>query len=122
MKQRQILEKDWGENLESANNNGNAFRGTLRKLNRDIAICRELATASKHVEVTQGADESIDAVVSARTERAVDSEGNEIAIGDTFVVVPSWKLKVQDGDLRREFLDVLDGAIDYWERFLKLYT
>jgi len=122
LRQRQVLEKKSGESLDTENERGGAFRHYLKTNSRALAICRELATASKHVEVTQGADETIDAVMNVGTERTVDSTGSEIMVGDSHVVVQSWSLDVQDGESHHPLLDVLDEAIDYWTQFLDTYA
>ena len=118
---RQELEVQWGVHLSIERDDGNAFKGELRKRNRDLAICREIATASKHVEVTRNPDGTIDAEVSARTDNVVDSKGDPIVVGDDFVVVQTLTLKVQDGDERRELMDVLENVLRDWTEFLDRY-
>lgn len=116
--QRQQLEKDWGKKLRE---NGGDFKGTLRLKNRDIAICREIATASKHFEITSSRDETIDTVASATTSAVHDSEGRQIQAGDALVTVTRYKLKVIDGNDRREFVDVLDATVEFWGDFFNTY-
>ena len=98
---------------------GGSFRGELRKQSRVIALCREIATASKHVEVTQGADETVDAITSAAVENVVDNDGNMIVTGDAQpVVVTTWVLMVLDGGKKRPVLEVLEQVLDFWTQFI----
>ena len=117
--QRQQLETDWKVPLQIESNEGNAFRGKLIEENRELAICREIATASKHVEATRRRDTSIDTIASARTSKVTDSDGNHIRVGKGFVVAQTWKLKVQDGDKRRDFIQIIDLVIEFWTEFVK---
>ncbi len=116
--QRQQLETDWEKPLNVNDDQGGAFRYELRQKNREIAICREIATASKHVEVSQNPDKTIDTVASARTSRVVNSDGEPVMAGEHFVVVPAWKLKVQDGPARRDFIEIIDLVIEFWTTFV----
>ena len=116
--QRQQLETDWKVRLQVDSNDGGAFRGELRKVNRELAICREIATASKHVEITNSRDEIIDTVASAKTSIVHNSDGEQIQINGQFVLVTKWKLKVQDGDKKRDFIQIVDQAIKFWIAFI----
>lgn len=115
--QRQQLETDWGTELNVGDDKGGNFRRELRQRNREIAICREIATASKHVEVSQSPDRTIDTVASARTSRDI-SDGEAVMAGKGFIVVPSWKLKVQDGSKRQDFVEIIDLVIEFWRDFI----
>ena len=117
--QRQQLETDWKTKLGIDDDGVGNFRRALRLKSREIAICREIATASKHVESTQGRDESIDTVASATTSSVRNSDGEQIQANDQFVVVTRWKLKVKDGDKRRDFIQIIDLVIEFWTEFVK---
>ncbi len=116
--QRQQLETDWDKPLNVNDDNGGAFRHELIQINREIAICREIATASKHVEVSRNRDTTIDTVASARTSRVVSSDGETVRVGKGFVVVPAWKLKVIDGSARRDFIEIIGLVIEFWTDFV----
>ena len=84
-----------------------------------IALCREIATASKHVEVTQGADKTIDAITSAAVENVVDNDGKMIVTRDAQpVVVTTWVLMVLDSGQKRPVLEVLEQALEFWTQFI----
>ena len=116
--QRKKLEIDWDVNLCVNDEEGGAFRGNLRKKDRDIAICREIATASKHVNITRGRDETIETVASAKTTSDHDSEAAQIQVNGTFVTTTVWKLKVADHGNRRDLVDVFDKAFKFWVKFV----
>lgn len=116
--QRQQLETEWETKLGIDDDGVGNFRHALRQKSREIAICREIATASKHVEVTRNPDKTIDTVASARTSKVFDSDGNPVRAGEGFVVVPAWKLKVLDGDERRDFIEIIDLVIEFWTAFV----
>ncbi len=100
-------------------NDRGSFRYWVRQTNQELAICREIATASKHFAIDQSPNEAIATVASARTEKVIDSDGREIITGSGgFVVAPAWVLKVDDGDARREIIDVLEEAKAFWNQFM----
>ena len=100
-------------------NNRGEFQYWVRQTNRELAICREIATASKHFAIDQSPNEVIATVASARTEKVTDSDGIGIATGSGgFVVARAWVLKVDDGEARREIIDVLEEAKAFWSRFM----
>ncbi len=106
------------KNKYGINNRGD-FLHWARETNQALAICREIATASKHFAVDQSPTEDIATVASARTEKVVDSDGAEIVTDSGgFVVAPAWVLKVDDGDGRREIIDVLEEAEVFWNKFM----
>lgn len=120
--QKDCLRTGWQADLElwgiTLRDGGN-FLHALRKKNRDLAICREIATASKHVEVTQHPDPTIDTAVSASDSRVLSNGGETVTdINDQFVTVPRFVLKVSDGAERRPFLEVLDGTLKFWTEFI----
>ena len=116
--QRQQLETDWKTKLGIDDDGVGNFRHALRKKSRELAICREIATASKHVEITQGRDESIDTVASATTFSLHNSDGEQIQENGMFVTATKWKLKVEDDGNRREFVEVLHAAFNFWDKFI----
>ena len=115
--QREALRTDWA--VANMKDDG-SFRGELRKQSRVIALCREIATASKHVEVTHGADETVDAITSAAVDNVVDNDGNMVVTGDAQpVVVTKWELMVLDRDQKRPVLEVLEQALSFWTQFIQ---
>ena len=95
------------------------FRYWIRQTNQELAICREIATASKHFSISQSPNEDITTVASSRTEKVTDGDGMGIATGSGgFVVAPVWVLKVDDGKTRREIVDVLEKAKAFWTQFM----
>ena len=116
--QRQQLETDWDKQLNVNDDNGRAFRRELIQINREIAICREIATASKHVKVSRNRDNTIDTVSKMRTSRVVSSDDEPVMVGEHFVVVPEWKLEVLDGPARRDFIEIIDLVIEFWTDFV----
>lgn len=115
--QRQQLEADWNTKLNVEDDKGGDFRRELRQKKREIAICREIATASKHVKVNQSPDPTIDTVASARTSKVLN-DGEPVKVGAGFLVVPRWTLKVQDRAERRDFIEIIDSVIEYWNEFI----
>ena len=114
--QHEALRNDWAA---PAMKDDGSFRGELRKRSRTLALCREIATASKHFDVTQRADETIDAVTSATVSNVIDNDGNMIVTEDFRpVVVTEWVLKVLDRDQRRPVLEVLDRALEFWTQLI----
>lgn len=112
--QRVAICNEWGLVARSIGE----FRHGLRKNNWAVALCREIATASKHVQVSQSPDADVQTTVSAvsslvtATGRAVRTEsGSE-------VTVTGWKLKVFDGSDWHEMLDVLEEARNFWTTFI----
>jgi hypothetical protein len=65
--------------------------------NRALHLCRQIATASKHWEISQHPDLRVGAAVSATPERRIH-----------FI----------DGDKRIDALDVFEEAFDFWTRFI----
>lgn len=119
---RLALQVDWDVNLDVENETGGQFRGEVRRRHRPVAICREIATASKHVEVTQNPAEEIDVVAYTRAEPVVDANGNEVVAGSGRVVVPGTTLKVQDADERKDLIEVLQEVIEFWTGLLETYA
>ena len=113
--------KKIGEDWDLAINVKGDFLGALRKQNRCLAICREIATASKHFESTQNPDHEIDTVSKARAEPIYTSTGDVITAGEHRVVAPAWTLQVQDGDERADFVNVIREVSDFWHGFLDAY-
>lgn len=100
-------------------NNRGEFRYWVRQTSQELAICREIATASKHFAIDQSPNEAIATVASARTEKVIGSDGMGIDTGSGgSVVARAWVLKVDDGDARREIIDVLEGAKAFWSQFM----
>ena len=100
-------------------NNRGEFLYWVRQTSQRLAICREIATASKHFTVDQSPRENIATIASARTEKVTDSKGNEIVTGSGgFVVAPAWALKVDDGGGQHELIDVLKEAKAFWRKFI----
>ena len=108
--QRDALGDEWGTTLR----NKGAFRYALRQQNREVALCREIATASKHVEVIQSPDDTIDAALSAGPGAAITGATSDVLLAPC----PVWALKVLDGEQRRPILDVLEGAFAFWTEFI----
>ena len=112
--ERKALWKDWA--LDKPCVKGE-FIGELRGRNRNLAICREIATASKHFEVTRMPDNTVDAIVSASVDR-VTAESEVEMIGDTIAPETRWILKIADGNAERPVLDVLVAAQSFWTEFI----
>ena len=112
--QRITLWNDWG--LETVCTKSE-FIGELRVRDRNLAICREIATASKHFKITRSADDTVDAIVSA-AEDQVATEGETEKIGDAFAPEIRWVLKVADGNTQRPVLEVLVAAQSFWTEFI----
>ncbi len=99
--QRKELARDWGNFLSSSNLslvNAGDFRGVLRRKERTIGICRQIATASKHAEVTSGGDQTIRTVYA--------------------LVDGVWEGTVIDGTQRRSIQSVIEDARDFWDNFI----
>ncbi len=107
---RDALADEWGKPL---NVNGN-FLSAVRQENREIGLCREIATASKHVEVSQSPDLTVDTVVSAGPATAITVATNGVPEAPS----PIWALKVLDRGQRRSILEVLEGALAFWTEFI----
>lgn len=116
---RKQLETKWKIDLNTEDKKGGTFKHELRNRNREFAICREIGTASKHVEITQSPDDTIDTIASAITSAVHDSDGNQIMVGDSFVVNTRWKLKVKDGEARRDLIEVIDHVLAFWTEFIE---
>jgi hypothetical protein len=65
--------------------------------NRALHLCRQIATASKHWEVTQHPDVTVGTAVSAS---------------------PEWRIHFIDRDKWIDALDVFEEAFDFWTRFI----
>lgn len=111
--QRNGLRTDWKHRLS----NLGEFRSRAREISRAIGLCREIATASKHVEVTQSPDPTVETTASAAVSDVVVN-GDLVVAGDSPVTVTAWALNVRDDDKLRPFLEVLDEALTFWTEFI----
>jgi hypothetical protein len=108
--QRDDVAAEWEEQLKDEGN----FKYALRHKDRTVALCREIATASKHVEVTRSPDPSVETIVSA-----VVQEPRPGASGATIVGTPTiWVLAVNDNGQKRYIPEVIEAALDFWTRFI----
>ncbi len=78
------------------------FMYGLRQRNRELATCREIATAIKHVEL-RSPDETVNTSISATRDSLISTR---------------WVLEVLDGEVRRPVLEVLEGALNIWTPFI----
>jgi hypothetical protein len=116
--QRKTLRLEW--KCPKMNAEGQ-FAAELQKKSRALAICRQIATASKHVEVTKYPDETVDAITSAEPAFLTTEDGGHLitAEGDRLILEqPIWVLKVSDGREKRPAVEVLDEALDFWTSFI----
>lgn len=113
--QRHEIEAEWG----LPEDNRAAFQNAVRERCRALAVCRAVATASKHVEVTRGLDASISTTASAATSSVIAGIGDAVVDekGDRVTVI-SWRLKVEDGGRWRPFLEVAEEALIFWTGFI----
>jgi hypothetical protein len=113
--QRDALRIEWNLELKDRTE----FLFALRQRERSLAICREIATASKHVKVSQSPDRGIGVTVKAEFADVITNEG-EVAIehGGSPVTSATWNLYVIDGEDSRCFQHVLELALCYWTEFI----
>jgi len=112
--QRDRLRAEWDVPLL----NKSDFVGELRRRERCFALCREIATASKHFVVNQTPDDTVDAVtsltvslVTAGGEPVTTNEGEPVGV---FKAI----LKVIDGEQERFAVDVLEILLYFWSEFI----
>jgi hypothetical protein len=90
------------------------FQTAIRNKRRALHICRQLATGSKHMTVTDYPDPNVRAVTQSETEYA---RAGEMRAGDP-LVVHRYRLVVSDKGVERAAVDVFADAFRYWEWFL----
>jgi hypothetical protein len=113
--QRNDLQVEWEIDDMTKGN----FRFEVRNKNRSLALCREVATASKHVEILQSPDPLVRTEVSAEIVnvlsngmRVVDNDGSQV------IAEIGWKLLVKDKERSIPFIEVVEGAVDFWTEFI----
>lgn len=79
---------------------------------RAIHLCRQVATASKHVHVTMYPDPKVDAAASARSQMPENT--SEVIIH----APPIWTVKFIDGQDRLPAIDVFEKALTWWTQFI----
>ena len=112
--QRAELSENWKTPLKGIGD----FRARLRQENRSIAICREIATASKHVSVTQSPEPNIATVASAKASQVMNGS-DIVVVGESAIVVSTWTLKIIDGGNIDEFIAVVNSALEFWSDFIE---
>ena len=90
------------------------FQTALRGRCRELHICRQIATGSKHVTVEQHPDPNIKAEMRWESESA---RAGKMRAGDPFAV-HRYRLVVSDHGVERAALDVFEEAFKSWQRFL----
>ena len=111
--QRKALQGDWGVTLDKQG----IFQTALRDKAPALNICREIATASKHVKVTQYPDHTIDANVSAKASN-VTVDGETVTVNGSPVTTTVWVIEVFVSDQPVPFQKVLEEAISFWHEFI----
>jgi hypothetical protein len=91
------------------------FQTTLMNKIRELHICRQVATGSKHVIVERYPDPNIQAEMRWEGEFA---RVGEMRAGDPLAVY-RYRLVVSDKGVERAALDVFEEAFKSWQRFLK---
>jgi hypothetical protein len=71
---------------------------TQARGHRPLHLCRQLATGSKHWEVSQHPDPDVRAVVC--------HSGSE------------WRMYIKDGDKEPGAIEVFESAYDFWANFI----
>ena len=94
--------------------NFSAFQNGIRQKSRAIHICRQLATGSKHMTVSNHADPTVKADMRFETKSATFGEAK---YGDPFAV-SLYHLIVTDNEEERSAVDVFEQAYKDWQRFL----
>jgi hypothetical protein len=90
------------------------FQTAIRSQSRALHICRQLATGSKHMTVTDYPDPNRRAKMRWESEPA---RVGEMRAGDPFAV-HRYRLMVSDKGVERHAIDVFGEAFKDWERFL----
>jgi hypothetical protein len=88
------------------------FQTAIRNKSRALHICRQLATGSKHMNVTDYPDPSVRAEM--RWEREPARVG-KMRSGDPFA---GYRLVVSDNGVERAAIEVFESAFKDWERLL----
>jgi hypothetical protein len=86
------------------------FQTAIRNKSRALHSCRQLATSSKHMTVTDYPDPNVRAEMRWETARV-----DERRAGDPFA---GYRLVVSDKGVERAAVDVFADAFKDWERFL----
>ena len=90
------------------------FQTAIRNKSRALHICRQLATGSKHMIVTDHPDPNVRAEMRWESEPA---RAGQMRAGDPFAVY-NYRLVVSDRGVERAAIDVFIDAFKDWERFL----
>jgi hypothetical protein len=101
----------------TAGNDRNAFgkfQTAIRSKSRALQICRQLATGSKHMSVTDHPDPNVRAEMRWVSKAA---RAGEMRAGDP-LAVHKYHLVVSDKGVERAAVDVFADAFRDWERFL----
>jgi hypothetical protein len=91
------------------------FQTAIRNQSRALHICRQLATGSKHMTVTDYPDPIVRAEMRWETEAA---QVGEMRVSDPFSP-DRYRLVVLEKGVERIALDVFGDAFKDWERFLR---
>jgi hypothetical protein len=90
------------------------FQTAIRSRSRALHVCRQLATGSKHMTVTDYPDPNVRAEMRWETEAA---RVGGMRAGDPLAVF-RYRLVVLDKGVERAAVDVFADAFRDWERFL----
>jgi hypothetical protein len=90
-----------------------ALQDKARSESRAVHICRQIATASKHTQVTVAPDPNVETTTSAT---GVDAQADDEAINLIFAA--TWVLKVRDHGQTILAIDLFERALSYWTTFI----
>jgi hypothetical protein len=107
---------DWVHaDLTDAQRTALSIGGTLGDLQakvraecRELYLCRQIATASKHQKVTAYVDRTIDAGIEATSPVPVSGP----------VSFNAWDAYIDDNGTKRRAIDVFETALHYWTSFI----
>lgn len=84
------------------------LQNLARRQCRALHLCRQVATASKHRVITAYPDTNVNTAVSAKS-----MPPPKAAKGMISVIPPVWRVKIIDGNVQTDAIDVLTSASSY---------
>jgi hypothetical protein len=81
---------------------------------RDIHLCRQAATASKHWEISSHPDPNVSVIVTANSTLATRASHPALLIANQ----SRWTIYFVDDQDVRAATDVFDGALAYWTQMI----
>lgn len=89
------------------------FQGYCREQCRGLHLCRHIATASKHQEVTQHPDPDIEVSMFAE-----ELDASASASTGKPGVTCAWRLSVRDRGVNRDAVAVFEEALSFWDHMI----